>query len=196
MGNPTIKAGLLGGLITVVLSFVGLVPALGCVTAVLQIVTFVIIGYLAARWLSGEVTGGQRRGSGSHRRDHRRDHRLDRQRGVVRVPDHGHGWSRRDCGATAARVAPGVPRRRNRSEQHHQYRQRSRHHSDLLWGRYLRRRRSGCAGWLHRRHDDGRQATAPAGWLVATTGCLLTQPCRERMGPAAATGRLFAGPSR
>ena len=51
MSNPGLKAGLIGAGVAILLVLLGLIPCLGCVTALLAVVLYACVGALAAYWL-------------------------------------------------------------------------------------------------------------------------------------------------
>lgn len=57
--RPFLKAGLIGGAILVVISFIGLVPVLGCVTLPLQLIGYLAVGALAAHYIPRAVNPAQ-----------------------------------------------------------------------------------------------------------------------------------------
>lgn len=61
--SPSLKAGLIGAAVAVVLALMGLVPCLGCITSLLALVLYVGVGVLTATWMEpprdvGEGAGG------------------------------------------------------------------------------------------------------------------------------------------
>jgi hypothetical protein len=63
--SASLKAGLIGAAVAVVLSLLGLVPCLGCITALLGLVLWVVVGVLAANWMDPPREVGKAAGSGA-----------------------------------------------------------------------------------------------------------------------------------
>ncbi len=63
--SPSLKAGLIGAAVAVVLALLGLVPCLGCITSLLALVLYVGVGVLAATWLERPRDAGKGAGSGA-----------------------------------------------------------------------------------------------------------------------------------
>jgi hypothetical protein len=63
--SASLKAGLIGAAVAVVFSLLGLVPCLGCITAVLGLVLYVVVGVLAANWMEPPLDVGKGAGSGA-----------------------------------------------------------------------------------------------------------------------------------
>jgi len=63
--SPSLKAGLIGAAVAVVLALLGLVPCLGCIASVLALVLYVGVGVLAATWLEPPRDAGKGAGSGA-----------------------------------------------------------------------------------------------------------------------------------
>jgi hypothetical protein len=59
-----LKAGLIGGGILIVLQLIGLIPFLGCLTLPLTILTYIVVGVLAASYLPPVRQAGQGAGQG------------------------------------------------------------------------------------------------------------------------------------
>jgi hypothetical protein len=62
--QAVLKAGGLGGVLLIVLSLLGYIPCVGCITAILGLLAYVGIGIMAAKWMdpprtaSGGATNG------------------------------------------------------------------------------------------------------------------------------------------
>jgi hypothetical protein len=65
MSQASLKAGLVGAGVAVVLSLLGLVPCLGCITGILALVWYVGVGVLAAYWMPPPRTAGSGAGAGA-----------------------------------------------------------------------------------------------------------------------------------
>ena len=67
MNGAWLKAGLLGGGILVLLNLIGVIPLplVGCLVFVLELIAFIGIGALAARWLRQPYTTGRAAGEGA-----------------------------------------------------------------------------------------------------------------------------------
>lgn len=65
MSNATLKAGLIGAAVAVVLSLLSLVPCLGCIASVLALVLYVGVGVLAAYWMEPPRDPGAAAGAGA-----------------------------------------------------------------------------------------------------------------------------------
>jgi hypothetical protein len=63
--SASLKAGLIGAAVAVVLGLLGLVPCLGCITSVLMLVLYVGVGVLAATWMAPPRDAGKGAGSGA-----------------------------------------------------------------------------------------------------------------------------------
>jgi hypothetical protein len=63
--SASLKAGLIGAAVAVVLSLLGLVPCLGCVAAILGLVLYVVVGVLAASWIEPPRDAGKGAGNGA-----------------------------------------------------------------------------------------------------------------------------------
>lgn len=63
--SASLKAGLIGAAVAVVLSLLGLVPCLGCVAAILGLVLYVVVGVLAASWMEPPRDAGKGAGNGA-----------------------------------------------------------------------------------------------------------------------------------
>jgi hypothetical protein len=63
--SPSLKAGLIGAAVAVVLSLLGLVPCLGCITSVLALVLYVGVGVLTATWMKPPRDAGKGAGGGA-----------------------------------------------------------------------------------------------------------------------------------
>ncbi len=56
--QAVLKAGGIGAAIVVVLNLLGLIPCVGCITFLLTLVAYVVIGVLAAKWMMPPRTAG------------------------------------------------------------------------------------------------------------------------------------------
>jgi hypothetical protein len=67
MNRPWLKAGLIGSGIMLLLNVLGVIPLpfMGCFTLLLEIIAFIGVGALAARWLPPPRTTGQAAGHGA-----------------------------------------------------------------------------------------------------------------------------------
>ena len=66
MMSASLKAGLIGGAIALVLSVVaGIIPCVGCITSVLMLLVYVGAGALAAFWLPAPRSAGPGAGAGA-----------------------------------------------------------------------------------------------------------------------------------
>lgn len=65
MNRPFLKAGLIGGAGLVVISLIGLIPVLGCVSLPLALIGYMVIGALAAYWLPPRRETGSAAGQGA-----------------------------------------------------------------------------------------------------------------------------------
>jgi hypothetical protein len=67
MNRAWLKAGLLGGGVLVLLNLIGVIPLplLGCLVFILELVAFIGVGALAARWLPRPYTSGRAAGEGA-----------------------------------------------------------------------------------------------------------------------------------
>lgn len=60
-----LKAGLIGAAIVIVLNLIGLVPVLVCITAPLVLVTYIVVGVLAASYMPPRREAGSAAGQGA-----------------------------------------------------------------------------------------------------------------------------------
>jgi hypothetical protein len=65
MFSPAIKAGLAGGLALIVLNLIGLLPIVGCIALILEIVAYAAVGVLAAHWMNQPREPGRAAGLGA-----------------------------------------------------------------------------------------------------------------------------------
>jgi hypothetical protein len=65
MSRPAVRAGLVGGLIGLVVSLIGLIPAVGCITLPLWLAAFLAAGGLAAHWMPPRRQTGPAAGAGA-----------------------------------------------------------------------------------------------------------------------------------
>jgi hypothetical protein len=63
--SASLKAGLIGAGAAVLLSLLGLVPCLGCLTSILALVLYLGVGVLAATWMELPRDAGKGAGSGA-----------------------------------------------------------------------------------------------------------------------------------
>jgi predicted outer membrane lipoprotein len=63
--SPWLKAGLIGGAALVVLSLLGLIPCVGCITWILGLLVYAGIGVLAAYWMPPVRMAGPAAGQGA-----------------------------------------------------------------------------------------------------------------------------------
>jgi hypothetical protein len=63
--SPWLKAGLIGGVVLIVLNLLGLIPCVGLVTCVLGLLAYAGIGILAAYWMPPVRMAGQAAGQGA-----------------------------------------------------------------------------------------------------------------------------------
>ncbi len=63
--SPSLKAGLIGAAVAVVLALLGLIPCVGCIASILLLVLYVGVGVLAAKWMEGPRDAGKAAGSGA-----------------------------------------------------------------------------------------------------------------------------------
>jgi hypothetical protein len=63
--SASLKAGLIGAAVAVVFALLGLVPCLGCITAILGLFLYVVVGVLAANWMEPPREVGKGAGSGA-----------------------------------------------------------------------------------------------------------------------------------
>jgi hypothetical protein len=63
--SPWLKAGLLGGVVLIVLNLLGLIPCVGVVTCILGLVAYAGIGALAAYWMPPMRMAGPAAGQGA-----------------------------------------------------------------------------------------------------------------------------------
>ena len=61
MKSPALKAGLIGAAIVLVLNLIGIVPVIGCIGLPLELVAYVVIGALAALWMTPRARPAARR---------------------------------------------------------------------------------------------------------------------------------------
>jgi hypothetical protein len=60
-----LKAGLIGVLVLIVLDLIGLIPILGCITIPLVLITYIVVGVLAAAWSMPPRNAGSGAGQGA-----------------------------------------------------------------------------------------------------------------------------------
>jgi hypothetical protein len=60
-----LKAGLIGIVILIVLNLIGLIPVLGCITLPLILITYIIVGVMAAMWTQPPRSAGSGAGQGA-----------------------------------------------------------------------------------------------------------------------------------
>lgn len=63
--SPSLKAGLIGAAVAVVLTLLGLVPCVGCFTSILSLVLYIGVGVLTARWMEPPQDAGKAAGGGA-----------------------------------------------------------------------------------------------------------------------------------
>jgi hypothetical protein len=63
--SASLKAGLIGAGVAIVLSLLSLVPCLGCITVILALALYVGVGVLAAHWMETPRDAGKGAGSGA-----------------------------------------------------------------------------------------------------------------------------------
>lgn len=63
--SPWLKAGLIGGVVLIVLNLLGLIPCVGVVTCILGLLAYVGIGILAAYWMPPLREAGPAAGQGA-----------------------------------------------------------------------------------------------------------------------------------
>ena len=63
--SASLKAGLIGAGVAVLLALLGLVPCLGCITSILGLVLYVVVGVLAANWMEPPRDVGKAAGGGA-----------------------------------------------------------------------------------------------------------------------------------
>ncbi len=63
--RPFLKAGLIGGAILVVISLLSLIPVLGCVSLPLVLIGYLVVGALAAHYMSPRRETGRAAGQGA-----------------------------------------------------------------------------------------------------------------------------------
>ncbi len=65
MNRPFLKAGLIGGAALVLISLIGLLPVVGCISLPLMLIGYVAVGALAAYWLPPRREAGPSAGQGA-----------------------------------------------------------------------------------------------------------------------------------
>ena len=65
MKSPALKAGLIGGLVLIVLNLMAIEPAVGCITVILELIVYAAIGALAARGMLPRRQPGRAAGLGA-----------------------------------------------------------------------------------------------------------------------------------
>ena len=65
MKSPALKAGLIGAVIVLVLNLIGIIPVIGCIGLPLELVAYVVIGALAALWMTPRREAGRAAGQGA-----------------------------------------------------------------------------------------------------------------------------------
>ena len=65
MKSPALKAGLIGAAIVLVLNLIGIIPVIGCIGLPLELVAYVVIGALAALWMTPRREAGRAAGQGA-----------------------------------------------------------------------------------------------------------------------------------
>ncbi len=63
--RPFLKAGLIGGAILVVISLLSLIPVLGCVSLPLVLIGYLVVGALAAHFMTPRRESGRAAGQGA-----------------------------------------------------------------------------------------------------------------------------------
>jgi uncharacterized membrane protein YvlD (DUF360 family) len=65
MKSPALKAGLIGAVIVLVLNLIGVIPMIGCLGLPLELLGYVVIGALAALWMTPRRETGRAAGQGA-----------------------------------------------------------------------------------------------------------------------------------
>jgi len=65
MKSPALKAGLIGAVIVLVLNLIGVIPVIGCLGLPLELLGYVVIGALAALWMTPRRETGRAAGQGA-----------------------------------------------------------------------------------------------------------------------------------
>lgn len=65
MNRPAIKAGLIGGVAAVVVSLIGLIPICNCLSFPAQLLIYLVVGGLAAFWMTPRREPGNAAGQGA-----------------------------------------------------------------------------------------------------------------------------------
>jgi len=65
MKSPALKAGLIGAVIVLVLNLIGVIPVIGCIGLPLELLGYVVIGALAALWMTPRRETGRAAGQGA-----------------------------------------------------------------------------------------------------------------------------------
>jgi len=65
MKSPALKAGLIGAVIVLVLNLIGVIPMIGCLGLPLELLGYVVIGALAAFWMTPRRETGRAAGQGA-----------------------------------------------------------------------------------------------------------------------------------
>ncbi len=63
--SASLKAGLIGAAVAVLVSLLGVIPCLGCVASLLSLVLYVVVGILAAAWVKPRRDPGKAAGAGA-----------------------------------------------------------------------------------------------------------------------------------
>jgi hypothetical protein len=63
--SPWLKAGLIGAVVLVVLNLLGLIPCVGVITCILGLLSYAVIGALAAYWMPPMRAAGDAAGQGA-----------------------------------------------------------------------------------------------------------------------------------
>ncbi len=63
--NASLKAGLVGAGVALVVILVGLIPCLGCIAPILGLLLYIGVGALAVKWMDPPVTAGSGAGAGA-----------------------------------------------------------------------------------------------------------------------------------
>jgi hypothetical protein len=63
--SASLKAGLIGAAVAVVLALLGLIPCLGCITSILALVVYIGVGVLTATWMTPPRDAGKAAGGGA-----------------------------------------------------------------------------------------------------------------------------------